>query len=594
MRLRTRPLIIERMASTSSLRAIPLFAGLSEEALADVARRLRRRAYAEGEIILQCGDAPSEMHIVAEGAVRVELGEATSRAVKRVILFAGHSFGEMSLLSGNPVSATVVAHTESTTLAISAEDLAAVLERHPSLYRRISELLIERLRHRTQVLASELKPGLAVIAVDAESPLHSKAVRAIAGGVRHYCPGSPFMDARQSGGEAVGVRIERWRREGAADQFFVAAIPVDRFADVRSFLLPGDAVIHITGPDTVLGSDERIDAGSADAKTLMVDTQAPSRSSPWIESVTSRELAQYAEEGKWTRTRYPALDRMARFITRREVGVAMSVGAAAGFAHLGFLQVLEECAVPVDFVCGSSMGGLVALGFAQFGVASKAADSLCRLGAAFAKSRGLQVVPRAGLVSARRIQQIAHEMFGDLTFADLTLPAAVVAADLVAGERVILDRGPVAEAARATIAIPGIFPPVRIGHRILVDGGLVARVPADLLARRRCGLRIAAVVLPQRSTPQQVEAEADRLHRRLEQPFGFRAALAASWRMLGWWDSAAHAGTTDLLLRIATPPREDYDFAAGRQMLEVGRQATLDQVGAIQDATRRLLDPGSP
>lgn len=582
------------MGLVSELRAIPLFAELAEDALHDLAIRVQRRAYSEGEIILRAGDAPREMHIVLDGAVRVELGEGAGRSATGVILAAGHSFGEMSVLSGNPVSATVVAHADSATLVITAEDLAAVLEREPALYRRISALLIERLRHRTQMLASRLKPTLAILAVDRALPVELPVVGAIFRGVGHYAPGSQLFDARQAGAPALRARVERWRDEGTTGRFLIMAIDADRFADVRSALLAGDAALRITS--RAGGQpEERLDAGAADAKSVLLDVPAPApRAGAWSESLSSRELAECAHGARWNRAAHPCLDRIARFITNREVGVAMSVGAAAGFAHLGFLQVLEDCGVPIDFVCGSSMGGVVALGFGQLREASKATDALCTLGAAFARSRGLQVMPRAALVSTQRMREIAKEMFGGIYFAELGLPVAVVAADLVAGERVILDRGPVAEAARATIAIPGIFPPVRLGNRILVDGGLVTRVPADLLARRRCGLRIASIILPQRPVSHQLAEEAERLQRRLDQPFGLRAALGASWRMLGWWDSAAQAGKADLFVRIPTPVGEGYDFAAGRRLVELGRRAALEQIHAIRDAARRVLEPGSP
>jgi NTE family protein len=594
VRLRTQfnSFIIDAMGLVSELQAIPLFAELAEDALRELAVRVQRRTYSEGEVILRAGDAPREMHVVLDGAVRVEVGEGPGRSATQAILAAGHSVGEMSVLSGNPVSATVVAHTDSTTLAISATDLAALLEREPALYRRISALLIERLRHRTQMLASRVKPTAAILAVDRAFPVDAPVVRAIFRGVGHYAPGSRLFDARQADAPALRARVERWRDQGAAEQYLVVALDADRFGEVRPALLAGDAALRIAGP---AGGGQPLDAGAADAKSILLDFPASAaRAGAWSESLSSRELAECMHGATWNRTAHPCLDRIARFITRREVGVAMSVGAAAGFAHLGSLQVLEDCGVPIDFLCGSSMGGVVALGFAQLRAASKTTDALCTLGAAFARSRGLQVVPRSALVSTQRMREIAREMFGAIHFAELGLPAAVVAADLVAGERVILDRGPVAEAARATIAIPGIFPPVRLGHRVLVDGGLVTRVPLDLLARRRCGLRIASIVLPQRPVPRELAEEAERLERRLDQPFGLRAALGASWRMLGWWDSASQAGKADLFVRIPTPVGEGYDFAAGRRMAELGRRAALEQLDGIRDAVRRLLAPGAP
>jgi len=284
-----------------------------------------------------------------------------------------------------------------------------------------------------------------------------------------------------------------------------------------------------------------------------------------------------------------------RYVTFREIGVALSVGAAAGFAHLGFLEVLEAAGIPIDYLCGSSMGGVVALGFAQYGKVAPAADAILRLGVQFARARGFQLVPRGGLLSRRRIEEIVRQLFGTRTFAELLRPAALVAADLVAGERVIMDSGSIADAARATSAIPGLFPPVRIGARILVDGGLVTQLPADLLVRRRCGLRLAAMVGSEwPRTGLERDAEADSLERRLDRPFGLRAALGASWKLLGWWDSTAQQEKADLVVSIVTPSQEGFNFAAGERMAACGREQTLQRIDSIRKAVDRVLCPGVP
>lgn len=574
------------------LREIPLFASLPEAALQALRQRFSTRRYAEGEVILRAGDAAKEMHLILEGTARVELGAGGTAERRTVLAAPGQTLGEMSLLSTSPVSATVVAQREVTTLVLRAEDLADLLDAEPTVYREFAALLVERLRHRTDGRASQLRPALAVLAGDTDDA--SDAVAAIAKGVAHYSPGSERLDLVGMDG-AAAARIERWRQEGPGNQFLVIPIAARRYPELRSALRPGDALVRITADPGIAGKP--IDAGPADVRTVLLGARsARPPDGAWVDFLAAEELtACRRHEALWTRIRYPTVDRIARFITYREVGVAMSVGAAAGFAHLGFLDVLERSGVPIDYVCGSSMGGAVALCFAAFGTAPAATDALCRFGMEFASSRGLQILPRSALVSKHRIHQLAQALFGDSTFADLALPAAVVAADLVAGQRVILDRGPVSAAAQATVAIPGLLPPVRIGNRILVDGGLVTRVPADLLAHRRCGLRIANVVVPLTPDSQpRLDEEAERLQARLDQPLGFRAALGAAWKLLGWWDCAAQAERADLVIRIGVDERDGFDFSAGRRIAELGRQATLRQADSIRSAVARLLTPGTP
>jgi predicted acylesterase/phospholipase RssA len=159
----------------------------------------------------------------------------------------------------------------------------------------------------------------------------------------------------------------------------------------------------------------------------------------------------------------------------------------------------------------------------------------------------------------------------------------------------VLDSGPVAPAARATAAIPGVFAPVRIGDAVLVDGAVVSRLPVDLLAERGCGFKIAALVRP--TYPQQAPdaaRAADRLEQRLHRPFGFRAAMGGAYRLQGWWDSASHAGRADLSLTVPIPVGEGFNFAAAEAMIDCGRRTAQERLPQIRLAMQQVLAPGVP
>ena len=192
----------------------------------------------------------------------------------------------------------------------------------------------------------------------------------------------------------------------------------------------------------------------------------------------------------------PNLSRIARYLTYKEVGIAMSSGAARGFAHLGVLDVLDQHGVPFDVLCGSSMGGIVALTLARKGSVTRAIGQIRDKLGSNKKVRDPALLRREAHCSrGEKIKAAALDTFGDCTFADLSMPTAVVAADLASGERVILDRGPVIPAILGTSAIPGFFPPITHKSLLLVDGGVVSWVPVDVLGHHRCGLRIAINVL---------------------------------------------------------------------------------------------------
>jgi NTE family protein len=195
---------------------------------------------------------------------------------------------------------------------------------------------------------------------------------------------------------------------------------------------------------------------------------------------------------------------------RPKLGLALGGGAARGIAHIGLLQWLEEHRIPVDFIAGTSMGGLVGGAYAagmtpaelrelmrdadwdivfladspfQYKTFRRKEDArefpaLIELGL----KNGLKLP--SGLNAGQGVQSMLDRIASPYprldSFDDLPTPFRAVATDLDRAVVVVLDRGSLAEAMRATMAIPGVFTPVALDGRILVDGGTLDNVPADV------------------------------------------------------------------------------------------------------------------
>lgn len=158
------------------------------------------------------------------------------------------------------------------------------------------------------------------------------------------------------------------------------------------------------------------------------------------------------------------------------VGLALGGGSARGFAHIGVLKVLENAGIPVDLVAGTSMGAVIGAFYCS-GMGIKMME---RLAGHIQRSHWMDwTFPRMGLAAGDKMEQLLTMLTRSKTFADLEKPFAVVATDLVRGEKVVLQEGVVARAVRASAAIPGVFCPVEEGGRMLVDGAVVERVPVQ-------------------------------------------------------------------------------------------------------------------
>lgn len=178
------------------------------------------------------------------------------------------------------------------------------------------------------------------------------------------------------------------------------------------------------------------------------------------------------------------------------VGLALGSGGARGAAHVGVLKVLEREGIEVAAIAGSSIGAMVGGAYAAGLPLSRIEEEWLTANRARLLRSFLPTFPRAGLSSGAGLRRYLREILGDVRVEDLPTPFAAVATDLDTGEAVVLRRGPLVEAIRASTAIPGIFQPVRWEGRLLVDGGMVEPLPIPVCRELGAEVVIAVDVNP--------------------------------------------------------------------------------------------------
>lgn len=168
---------------------------------------------------------------------------------------------------------------------------------------------------------------------------------------------------------------------------------------------------------------------------------------------------------------------------RKKIGLALGSGGPKGIAHIGVLKVLIENEIPLDFISGSSIGALVGSHYAAF----KNINELERFPLSQTWKDGFNVFDpgiKGGFVKGNKILNLLNREFGELTFNDTLIPLSIIAVDLNTGERIILEKGELTPAIRASISVPIIFKPIKHQGRLLVDGGVADPVPAKALRAR--------------------------------------------------------------------------------------------------------------
>jgi NTE family protein len=162
---------------------------------------------------------------------------------------------------------------------------------------------------------------------------------------------------------------------------------------------------------------------------------------------------------------------------RPGIALALSSGGARGFVHIGILKVLDRHGIPIVGIAGSSMGALIGALYCS----GYTGGMLEEIALEVRRSHYLDFsFSKMGFVAGRKLHAMVTRLTGGRRFEDCHPPLKVVAVDIERAEEVVIDQGPLADGVRASASVPGMFSPVQRDGRLLVDGGVLNRVPVDL------------------------------------------------------------------------------------------------------------------
>ncbi len=256
-------------------------------------------------------------------------------------------------------------------------------------------------------------------------------------------------------------------------------------------------------------------------------------------------------------------DRQSR---RPRVGLALGGGFARGIAHIGVLKVLEQNNIPIDFICGTSVGALLA---AAYACGTPLEQMERQASATRFKDFARWTISWLGLASNHRLESLLHRLSSSTRFEETRIPLAIAATDLVTGEPVYFTQGELGPALRASCAYPGLFLPVEHQGRILVDGFLVAAVPVD--AVRRMGADFVIAVYLEAAPP-------DHKPKNMADIIGRSFAILQRHAQQDWRERA------DLVIEPNVKHFLWDDFEKTRELITAGEAAARAALPKIQAA----------
>jgi NTE family protein len=561
------------------LRALPLFRDLPAEVVAAVADETAWFTLPGGTTLFDRGEPSDAVYFIAAGALGV-LSTGSDGATPVVArLGPGQSVGEMGMVSGRPRSARVVALRDSVVGRLPRAACIAALLGQPAALLRFAELIVERFEQSGSAAARHARPrtltivpagidvdagGFALQLIESLAALgRAELVWSVRGGAHtsewfhRLEAGNDFVVYVTDPGDSPWTRLCTRQadvmlllaRAAAAPGRF-AALEQAQFATLRSEL--------------VLLGEEAIEPGSA------ARWRAALPGIPHHHVRDGRDVA-----------------RVARLVTGNAVGIVLSGGGARGFAHLGVVRALREHGVPIDRVGGTSMGAIMGAGVAADWSHEECVERFRR---SFVATNPLSdfTLPVLSLVSGRKVGRLLRREFGEVDIGDLPLPFFCVSTNLTSGRVGVHDAGDLWRWLRASLAIPGVLPPVFHGGEVYVDGGVMNNLPVDVMLERRHGTVIGVDVGADPAFTSELDG-ADL------PPFWRLTSLTTRGRKRpnilqilsrsGMVNSAAaSAGLRQRTSVLVRPPLESIDLLNWRafdRAIEIG-----------YDHTRRVLDAG--
>lgn len=499
-----------------------------------------------GQILCEAGETADQLFFLRTGrlgAIRREDGQEPQFLG---VIRPGEPAGEMAMIAGTRHTATVVALRDSEILAMPRAVFLRAAEHDAAVMIELARLMMLRVRQSASRAPIGEPCVFGFIGATGEVCVRD-LVEALAAQIEGF-----GYSVTSVGEEAQHAPTEWFSNVEAAHDFVLYVAEADQTAWRLIVGRQVDRLFRVGRGDRAPPAASQLQLYSALESQRLVDLvlfQPPGRERPagsedWLDATTPARLFHLRDGSR------DDVQRLARTLAGLSVGLVLSGGGARAYAHIGAIRALHAAGVPIDFVGGASMGAIVAAALAM-GWDDTEIDR--RIRKAFVETSPVDDIafPLIALSQGEKVRARLKEHFGDTLIGDLWLPFFCVSSNLTTGAYQLHQRGSLRRALRASIAIPGLLPPMTQGDNVLVDGAVMKNFPADVMRAIHLGPIVGIDVTRGRSILAGDVARPESVWR---------------WVLSGQWRKGPPI--VSLLLRAATVSTA-RDLAAGREAADV-------------------------
>ncbi len=484
-----------------------LFGDVSHTTMNSLLDQTSIHHYRSGQVLFEQGDPPDGLYVAISGKLAVETTNSDGVRHRMGEVQAPETVGELALLADSNRSATVTAARESTMAFLSREAFDELIVPRAELLMQLSKLVVTRhIANAREETLNSSDDNFVVIPLDEKLPLR-RFVHQLKGSMREL--GSTMsIDSRsfdtlygRTGASqttfenAFNPAIAEWLddKENRFESLVYVA-DKDWSAWTQRCVNRADRIVLVAnagpGNDTsVRDMEQKLNALFGQSKVRpridlvllhSADTNHPSGTAQWLDV---RQLDAYYHVRMNDKIHFNRLARRLRNCAR---GLVFSGGGARGYVHLGVQKLIEEQAIEIDYIGGSSMGGLLGAAMAM----GHEYEDIKALSSTFASKKALYdyTLPLASLMQSSKLTNFCKSVYKSARIEDLWIPYFCISSNLADGREVIHDRGPLWKIVRSTISLPGIFSPVPMANGdLLIDGAVLNTFPVDVMLKRLGG-----------------------------------------------------------------------------------------------------------
>jgi len=467
--------------------------GLNEEAWIHLRSSVRWRELSAGEVLFREGDEADSMYVVVSGrlrATRQEDGE--TRVVGEIT--RGETVGEMALLTGGKRSATVEAMRDCVLVGLDSQGFAQLAKLCPESVMHVARVQFERIQRANRPRHAErMRLSVAILTADQaldptafaerlESEIGRRGKTVLAESGRAPAGAGTEADRKE--------RLAVWLNELEASAQ-VLLMPCGGPDEVwtRQCLRSADLVLVLSRAGQVPSVREHEIPNGVKRMLVMLH---PDGTRPPSGTAQARAACEATAHFHLRENSSADFARLARLLTGRAVGISFAGGGARSFCHLGVMRALHEHGIPLDIATGTSLGAIIASGI---GLDLELEDLMGRF-RVMVKTNPTKgdylLIPKSSLLSGRKLDRLLPHLLPDTDIEDCWKDFACVSANITNPGAHVHREGKLLRALRATVSIPGVFPPVATADgELLVDGGVVNNLPADVARDAGAGRLIA-------------------------------------------------------------------------------------------------------